>query len=93
MNLYLVHCGYYDNDICDGLYESHANFFVPAKSFDDAREKLKLVSDFQTKRMHIDGLQEIQVIGGFRVRLEQDTELGEENRLINFKYRALGPKS
>jgi len=37
MQLYLVHCGFYDVELCDGLYESHVNFFVAAKSFEDAR--------------------------------------------------------
>lgn len=26
MNLYLAHCGFYDTEVCDGLYESHVNF-------------------------------------------------------------------
>ena len=39
MKLYLVHCGFYDKDICDGLYESHVNFFVSADHFEEARQK------------------------------------------------------
>lgn len=35
--LYLVHCGFYDTDLCNGIYESHVNFFVAASSTDEAR--------------------------------------------------------
>ena len=28
MKLFLVHTGYYDNDISNGFYESHTNYFV-----------------------------------------------------------------
>lgn len=37
MKLFLVHCGFYDSDLCDGLYEGHVNFFVTADSFEGAR--------------------------------------------------------
>lgn len=43
MKLYMIHCGFYDPDLCDGLYEGHVNFFVAAESFEDARAKAKLI--------------------------------------------------
>ncbi len=92
MNLYLVHCGFYDNEVCDGLYESHVNFFVSAESFEDARVKAKELPEFQAKRMHVDGLQEIQAVSGFRVRLEEDQSLENQTQIINFKHRDLAPK-
>lgn len=92
MKLYLVHCGFYDGEVCDGLYESHVNFFVSAESFEDARIKAKLIPEFQGKRMHIDGLQEIQVVNGFRVHLEHDSSLENKTHIINFKHRDLAPK-
>lgn len=92
MKLYLVHCGFYDSQVCDGLYESHVNFFVSAESFEDARVKAKLIPEFQGKRMHIDGLQEIQVVNGFRVNLEHDASLDNQTQIINFKHRDLAPK-
>lgn len=91
MKLYLVHCGFYDTEICDGLYESHVNFFVSAESFEDARAKAKLLPEFQSKRMHVDGLQEIQAVGGFKV-LEHDASLNSQTQIINFKHRDLAPK-
>ena len=32
MNLYMVHVGYYDPSIGEGLYEVHMNFFTVAKN-------------------------------------------------------------
>ncbi len=92
MKLYLVHCGFYDSQVCDGPYESHVNFFVSAESFEDARAKAKLIPEFQGKRMHVDGLQEIQVVNGFRVNLEYDASLDNQTQIINFKHRDLAPK-
>ncbi len=92
MKLYLVHCGFYDAEVCDGLYESHVNFFVSAESFEDARARAKLLPDFQNKRMHVDGLQEIHAVDGFRVHLEYDASLGNKTEIINFKHRDLAPK-
>lgn len=92
MKLYLVHCGFYDSEVCDGLYESHVNFFVSAKSFDEARAKAKQLPEFAAKRMHIDGLQEIQAVNGFRVRMEYDPSLGNQTQIVNFKHRDLAPK-
>jgi hypothetical protein len=93
MKLYLVHCGFYDSEVCDGLYESHVNFFVAAESFEEARAKAKLIPEFQSKRMHVDGLQEIQAVNGFRIHLEQDAGLENQTRILNFKHRDLAPKS
>lgn len=92
MKLYLVHCGFYDSEICDGLYESHVNFFVSAESFEDARLKAKQIPEFQGKRMHVDGLQEIQAVNGFRIRLEPDAALENQTHILNFKHRDLAPK-
>ncbi len=92
MNLYLVHCGFYDNEICEGLYESHVNFFVSAESFEDAKAKAKLLPEFQAKKMHIDGLQEIRAVSGFKVRLERDATLLNQTQIVNFKHRDLATK-
>ncbi|MDR3608827.1 MAG: hypothetical protein P4M08_15790 [Oligoflexia bacterium] len=61
LHLYLVHCGFYDPELCDGIYEGHANLFVAAMSFDDARAKVRLDSNFQKKKMHVDGILEIEL--------------------------------
>jgi hypothetical protein len=92
MKLYLVHCGYYDSEVCDGLYESHVNFFISAESFEEARVQAKKIPEFQNKKMHVDGLQEIQSVNGFRVHLEHDASLENKTQIINFKHRDLAPK-
>lgn len=92
MKLYLVHCGFYDADLCDGLYESHVNFFVAADSFEDARARAKQIPEFQRKRMHVDGLQEITAVAGNRVSLSPDESLRGETVIVNHKHRDLAPK-
>lgn len=92
MKLYLVHCGFYDSEVCDGLYESHVNFFVSAETFEDARVRAKQIPEFAVKRMHIDGLQEIQAVNGFRVHLEHESSLDNKTLIVNFKHRDLAPK-
>ncbi len=69
MKLYLVHCGFYDPELGDGVYESHINLFVAASDFDDAKKRVRLDSVFRSKRMHVDGLQEIQLVQGHDVQL------------------------
>jgi hypothetical protein len=93
MKLYLVHCGFYDLQLCDGLYESHANFFVAAESFEDARAKAKLLPEFTAKKMHVDGLLEVTAVSGHRVRLEPDAELNEETVVVSQRHRDLAPKT
>ena len=84
MKLYLVHCGFYDSEVCDGLYESHVNFFVSAETFEDARVRAKQIPEFAVKRMHIDGLQEIQAVNGFRVHLEHESSLDNKTLIVSF---------
>ncbi|MGE0763378.1 MAG: DUF1543 domain-containing protein [Bdellovibrionales bacterium] len=92
MKLYMVHCGFYDEAMGEGLYESHMNFFVAAESFEDARLRVKQLPAFKVRRMHVDGLQEIQAVNGYKVSLLQVPELGEETILLNMKHRDLAPK-
>lgn len=93
MNLYLVHCGFYDSALCDGLYESHVNFFIAASSFEEAKSKAKELVEFKTKKMHIDGLQEIQVVQGYNVELKHSIEHKEKTIIISNKHRDLAPKT
>lgn len=92
MKIYLVHCGFYDSDVCDGLYESHVNFFIGALSFEEARAKAKALSEFKNKRMHVDGLQEVSAVNGFVIELREDPSLNGQTILISQKYRELAPK-
>lgn len=90
--LYLVHCGFYDSELCDGLYESHANFFVAAPSFEEAKKKAKELAEFKNKKMHIDGMQEIQAVDGFSVSLSEDAQLAGRTSIVNYKYHQLAAK-
>ena len=33
MKLFLIHVGFYDPEIMEGLYEQHSNYFVVAKKY------------------------------------------------------------
>lgn len=92
LKLYLVHCGFYDLELMDGLYESHVNFMVAAKDFEDARARARLNPDFQKKKMHVDGLQEIEAIEGCRVHLEPDSTLNGATLVKSNRHRDLAPK-
>lgn len=93
MKLYLVHCGYYDNSVLGGVYESHVNFFVVAESFEQARAKAKLNALYQEKRMHVDGLQQLDAIDGFRLTLTEDSTLLGQSQMLTDKYRGLSSKA
>lgn len=93
MKLYLVHCGFYDMDLSDGIYESHVNYFVAAGSFEEARAKAKEIPEFKSKRMHVDGVQQIDAVFGHRVRLERDEKLAENaSEILSHRHRDLAPK-
>ena len=77
MKLYLIHVGFYDPNIMDGLYEQHANYFVVAKNVKDAKKKARENSSYKKKKMHIDGIQELNVIDGYRINLRWDNSLND----------------
>lgn len=62
MKLYLIHVGFYDSELMDGLYEQHGNFFVVAKNVKEAKTRAKMNQVFQNKNMHIDGIQELNLV-------------------------------
>ena len=72
MKLYLIHVGFYDPNIMDGLYEQHVNYFVVAENIKDAKKKAQQNSIYKKKKMHIDGIQELNIIDGYRVNLVVD---------------------
>ena len=83
MKLFLVHTGYYDNNISNGFYESHTNYFVVAENIKEAKTKIKGINEFKQKKMHIDGILEIQNIGNFSIKLEH---LPREQKQVNNQY-------
>ena len=72
--LYLVHCGFYDPNLADGVFESHTNYFVVAETLEEARLNSKEIDGFKSRRMHVDGILEINTVCGHRVYLERDFE-------------------
>ena len=70
MKLYLIHVGFYDPDLMGGLYEQHANYFIVAANIQEAKQKAKKRSDYKKKKMHIDGIQEINVVQDYQIKLE-----------------------
>ena len=69
MKLFQVHTGFYDPSISDGFYEGHTNIFVCAKDEKDARKKVKEKEEYKKFKMHIDGVQEIDTIEGYKIKL------------------------
>ena len=65
MKLFQIHTGFYDpKDISNGFYEGHTNFFVCAKAVKEKKE-------FKKYKMHIDGIQEISSVDGYKVVLKK----------------------
>ena len=83
MKLYLIHVGFYDSELMDGLYEQHGNFFVVAKNAKEAKTRAKMNQVFQNKNMHIDGIQELNLVDGYRVNLVKETGTKET---VNYSY-------
>ncbi|MCM0606648.1 MAG: hypothetical protein KA715_11205 [Xanthomonadaceae bacterium] len=92
MKLYMVHCGFYDLDLCDGVYESHLNLFVTGTSYEDARVRARLLPEFKNKKLHVDGVVEIQAVQGSRISVSEDSALNGQSLLISQRHRDLAPK-
>ena len=50
MKLFLIHVGFYDPEIMDGLYEQHINYFVVAQNIKEAKKKAQLKSIYKRKK-------------------------------------------
>ena len=66
MKLFMVHVGYYDKSIGEGLYETHLNYFVAAEDAKDAKNKAHQITEFQERSMHIDGMKEISSVDVYK---------------------------
>ena len=83
MKLYLIHVGFYDSELMGGIYEQHGNIFVVAKNVTEAKIRSKENVTFKKKKMHIDGIQEINSVEGYRIHLVKEKEkMGS----INYGY-------
>ena len=72
MRLFLVHAGFYDENISGGFYESHTNYFVVANDVKDAKSKAKKIPEYKEKKMHIDGIKELDSVNGYKIILEKN---------------------
>lgn len=89
MKLYLVHCGFYDAEVGDGVFKFHSNFLVVAEDFDSARIKAKALAEYQRKKMHIDGLQAIDAVEGYRILPQLDVALSGQTVVKSHRHREL----
>ena len=86
MKLYLMHCGFYDEEIGEGVYEFHVNIPVAAQNLEEAKRQVRKDPAFQARKMHVDGIQEIQNIAGYRLTLVPDQN---QTTITNHLYRDL----
>ena len=83
MKLFLIHVGFYDPEIIKGLYEQHSNYFVVAEDIREAQKKARQNPIYKRKKMHIDGIQELNVVDGFRITLVPEKT---ENDAVIYGY-------
>ena len=81
MKLYMVHVGFYDPSIGEGLYEVHMNFFTVAEDPKKAKDNILNLKEFQDKKMHIDGIKDLSYVDGYKVSLEEGENSKEEKFL------------
>ena len=83
MKLFMVHVGFYDRSIGEGLYETHVNYFIAAENAKEAKTKTLSLEEFQAKSMHIDGIKEISNVQGYEVILTEGSE-SEQGQVISY---------
>ena len=88
MKLYLIHCGFYDEEISNGIYEFHVNIPVIAGDVDEAKQKVRLVPQFIAKKMHIDGIQELESVEGYAICCAKK-ENDDDTSIQNIRHRDL----
>ena len=83
MKLFMVHVGFYDQSIGDGIYETHLNYFIAALNAKDAKTKTQNLEEFKAKSMHIDGIKEINNVDGYEVILKE-TDADLEGEILSY---------
>jgi hypothetical protein len=66
---------------------------MAAENFEEAKAKIKLKPEFKAKRMHVDGILEIQAVEGFKIELSFDESLCDQTHIVSLKHRDLAPKA
>ena len=85
MKLFLIHAGFYDKKVSAGFYESHTNSFEAAVDAKKAKAKSKELLEFQNKKMHIDGIMELDKVDGYKIIL-QPSGNGDETVEKQYSY-------
>jgi len=88
MKLYNVHCGFYDEEISEGIYEFHVNIPVVAEDFESAKLEVRKNSIFNKKKMHIDGIQEFGIVDGYKLELVR-VNATNCSKIVNHQHRDL----
>lgn len=89
MNLYSIHCGFYDEEISEGIYEFHVNIPVAAQTIEEAKALVRTNPVFQKKKMHIDGIQEIKSVSGYKIELILNASHLGQTQIDNHLHRDL----
>lgn len=74
MQLYSIHCGFYDEEVGSGIYEFHVNFFAVAPTVEAAKKEVRSLPVFLKKKMHVDGVQEIKKVSGYKISALLESE-------------------
>ena len=74
MKLFMIHVGFYDDEVGEGIYESHINYFTAGEDPKDAKARIFSLKEFQDKKMHIDGIKEISSVDGYEVQLVESSQ-------------------
>lgn len=79
----MIHTGFID-DIHDGVYEYHSNFLIVANTPAEAKGKVNKNTDFIKRKMHIDSIQQINMIDGYIIQLIKAFEdnINNKNEII-----------
>ena len=83
MKLFMVHVGFYDKSIGEGLYETHLNYFIAAEDMKAAKNQTQALTEFQERSMHIDGIKEISNVQGYEIILKKTSEL-DQGKVISY---------
>ncbi|MDA9660146.1 hypothetical protein N9T76_02575 [Pseudomonadota bacterium] len=83
MKLFMVHVGFYDDEVGEGIYESHINIFVAAGNPKSAKKKIMSTDKFRDKKMHIDGIKEINNVDDYEVHLIKNPK---QNKVKVYSY-------
>ena len=91
MKLFMVHVGFYDEEIGEGIYESHVNFFVAAGNAKSAKKKTFQMEKFKNKKCILMVLKRFLVLMDMRCLLSKIINTRNQELLLmmnqkNYNY-------